>query len=205
MRARTLLPLVVVVLVACTGDTTSVAPSLSPTTSAAVATPATPSGVDPLVPYSPPTTPFAERTTGYIPDTLTLPTSDGRKLYVTPVTTTMTTTFVQGTRALAVYLTVEDPGDKAWTGTIGSDAQIADLTGAVFPAQAPAPGDLHPDPATYGGANRSLLKPLHLAPGATVKGVLVFHPTGGNRPVTLRISLDGGATWGEWTTALGVF
>jgi hypothetical protein len=38
-----------------------------------------------------------------------------------------------------------------------------------------------------------------------VKGVLVFHPTGGNRPVTLRISADDGATWAEWTTALGVF
>jgi hypothetical protein len=201
MRARTLLPLVVVALVACTGNATSASPSLSPTTAASP----TPGGVDPLVPYSPATTPFAERTSGYIPDTLTLPTSQGQKLYVTPVTTTMTTTFVHETRALAVYLTLENPGDQAWKGTIGSDAQIADLTGAVFPAQAPASGDLHPDPGTYGGANRSLLKPLRLAPGARANGVLVFHPTGGNRPVTLRISLDGGTTWGEWTTALGVF
>jgi hypothetical protein len=42
-------------------------------------------------------------------------------------------------------------------------------------------------------------------PGTTVSGALVFHVTGGNRPITLRISLDGGATWGEWATNLGVF
>jgi hypothetical protein len=201
MRARILLPLVVIALAACTSGTTSPSPSLSPT---ATASPA-PEGVDPLVPYSPATTPFAERTTGFIPDTLTLPSDGGEKLYVTPVTTTMTVTFVRETRALAVYLTVENPGDTAWTGAIGADAQIADLTGGVFPAQPPAPGDLHPDPGTYGGVNRSLLKPIRIAPGAKVEGVLVFHPTGGNRPITLRISLDGGSTWGEWATNLGVF
>jgi hypothetical protein len=38
-----------------------------------------------------------------------------------------------------------------------------------------------------------------------VKGALVFHVTGGNRPITLRISLDGGTTWVEWATNLGVF
>jgi len=100
---------------------------------------------------------------------------------------------------------VADTGEAHARAQERHDLQIADLTGAVFPAQAPAPGDLHPDPGTYGGANRSLLKPLRLAPGARANGVLVFHPTGGNRPVTLRISLDGGTTWGEWTTALGVF
>jgi len=202
MRVRTLLPLVVIALAACTGGSTSASPPLSPTTAAA--TPGA-GGVDPLVPYSPATTPFAERTTGYVPDTLTLPTSDGGKLHLTPVTTTMTTTFVHETRSLAVYLTAENPGDQAWTGTIGADAEITDMNGAAFPAEPPAKGDLHPDAARYGGANRNLSKPVRVAPGANVKGVLVFHPTGGNRPITLRISLDGGTTWGEWTTALGVF
>jgi hypothetical protein len=200
MRTRTLIPLVVVLLAACTSGTTSDSTSLSPST-----TGPTLGGVDPLVPYSPATTPFAERTTGYIPDTLTLPTSDGGKLYVTPVTTTMTTVYVHGTRAVAVYLTIENPGDTAWTGAVGANAQIADLAGGVFPAQAPVAGDVHPDPVPSGGVNRNLLKPIHLGPGAKVKGVLVFHPTGGNRPVKLRISLDDGSTWGEWTTALGVF
>jgi hypothetical protein len=200
MRVRTLLPLVVIALAACTSRTTStsLAPSPSATTSPSA------SGVDPLVPYSPASTPFTERTSGYIPDTLTLRTADGAILYVTPVTTTMTVAFVHETRALAVYLTLENPGDTAWKGTVGADAQIVDLTGATFPAVAPARGDVHPDPATYGGANRNLRKPVTVAPGARVKGVLVFHPTGGNRPITLRITLDGGATWGEWTTNLGV-
>ena len=202
MRVRSLLPLVAIALAACTGGTTSAPPSLLPTTTVAVATP---SGVDPLVPYSPATTPFAERTTGYVPDTLTLPAGGGGKLYLTPVTTTMTTTFVHEARALAVYLTIENPGDEAWMGSIGADAEITDLNGAGFPAAPPAKGDLHPEPARYDGANRNLLQPVRVAPGAKVKGVLVFHPTGGNRPITLRISLDGGTTWGEWTTNLGVF
>jgi hypothetical protein len=195
--ARLLLPILLLpVLAACTGD--------SATTSPGVPTPA-PSGVDPLVPYSPAPTPFVERTTGFIPDTLTLPTADGGKLFVTPVTTTMTTTYVHDTRALAVYLEMENPGDAAWTGTVGTDAQVTDLTGAVFAAVPPAPGDLHPDPQRYGGSNRSLLKPVTVQPGTTASGALVFHVTGGNRPITLRISLDGGATWGEWATNLGVF
>jgi hypothetical protein len=204
MRVRTLLPLVVIALVACTGGSSTTSVATTPTPTGSGTTP-TPGGVDPLVPYSPETTPFAERTSGYIPDTLTLPTADGAKLYVTPVTTTMTVAYVHDTRALAVYLTLENPGDTPWSGTIGAHAEIADLTGATFPAETPAKGDVHPNPGQYGGANRSLLQRVRVAPGAIVKGVLVFHPTGGNRPVTLRISLDGGTTWGEWTTALGVF
>jgi hypothetical protein len=104
-----------------------------------------------------------------------------------------------------VYLTATNPGHERWRGTIGDDAEITDLVGAVFPATHPAKGDLHPDPAQYGGSNRSFLQPVSLAPGASAKGELVFHVTGGNRPITLRISLDGGTTWVEWATNLGVF
>ena len=197
--ARLLLPIVLLpVLAACTGGSTTTSPSGETTAPS-------PTGVDPLVPYSPAPTPFVERTTGFIPDTLTLPTADGGKLFVTPVTTTMTTGYVHDTRALAVYLEMENPGDTAWTGTPGTDAQVTDLTGAVFQAVPPAPGDLHPDPQRYGGSNGSLLKPVTVKPGTTASGALVFHVTGGNRPITLRISLDGGATWGEWATNLGVF
>jgi hypothetical protein len=117
----------------------------------------------------------------------------------------MTTTYVHDARALAVYLEMENPGEAGWTGPAGTDAQVTDLTGAVFAAVPPAPGDLHPDPQRYGGSNQSLLKPVTVKPSTTASGVLVFHVTGGNRPITLRISLDGGATWGEWTTNLGVF
>jgi hypothetical protein len=117
----------------------------------------------------------------------------------------MTTAYVHGTRTLTVYLTVANPGADRWRGTIGGDAEVTDLTGAVFPDTKPAPGDLHPDPGRYGGSNRSLQRPVSLAGGASIKGALVFHLTGGNRPITLRISLDGGTTWVQWATNLGTF
>lgn len=189
------------VLAACTGDSPTTA---SVTPSGSASTPS-PTGVDPLVPYSPSPTPFVERTTGFIPDTFTLPTADGGKLYLTPVTTTMTTAYVRETRAFVVYLDVENPGDASWTGVVGAHAQVTDLSGAVFEAEPPSPGDLHPDPQRYGGSNRNLLKPITVKAGGTVSGALVFHVTGGNRPITLRISVDGGTTWGEWATNLGVF
>ncbi len=157
------------------------------------------------MPYSPAPTPFVERSTGFIPDTLTAPTADEGKLYLTPVTTTMTMAYVQEARAFVVYLNVENPGDAAWTGRVGANAEVTDLTGTVFPAEPPAPGDLHPDPQRYGGSDRSLLKPITVEPGATVSGALVFHVTGGNRPITLRISTDAGVTRAEWATNLGVF
>ncbi|MEP6757957.1 MAG: hypothetical protein ABJB55_02040 [Actinomycetota bacterium] len=200
-RARLLVPILLLpVLASCTGGKAT--PSVID--SGATGSPSS-SGVDPLVPYSPSPTPFLERTTGFIPDTLTLPTTGGGKLFVTPVTTTMTTTYVHERRAFVVYLTIQNPGDALWTGTIGSDAEVTDLNGAVFPPGRAAPGDLHPDPARYGGSNRSLQERTTVKPGATTAGALVFHVTGGNRPITLRISLDRGATWGEWATNLGVF
>jgi len=196
--ARLFVPILLLpVLAACTGDSTT-------TGTGGVSTPS-PTGVDPLVPYSPSPTPFVERTTGFIPDTLTLPTSEGGKLYVTPVTTTMTNAYVHETRAFVVYLDVENPGAAPWTGAVGADAEVTDLTGAVFQAVPPSPGDLHPDPQRYGGSNQSLLKRVTVKPGGTVQGALVFHVTGGNRAITLRISVDGGTTWGEWATNLGVF
>jgi hypothetical protein len=199
MRPRRLLPIVVIALAACTGG----AATTSPLGSAAVTPPS--GGVDPLVPYSPATTPFAERTTGFIPDTLTLPTRNGGALHVTPATTTMNTVWVNDTRALAVYLVVENPGDRAWAGRIGANAEVVDEDARTYPAVPPAPGDLHPTPERYDGVNRSLLAPARIGPGDEIEGVLVFHVTEGNRPITIRISLDGGTIWGEWATNLGVF
>lgn len=199
--ARLALPIVLLpALLACTGGSTTTGSSRADGPSTV-----TPSGVDPLVPYSPAPTPFVERSTGFIPDTLTASTADGGKLYLTPVTTTMTMAYVQEARAFVVYVNAENPGDAAWTGRIGTHAEVTDLTGAVFPAEPPSPVDLHPDPERYGGSNQSLLKPITVKPGATVSGALVFHVSGGNRPITLRISADDGVTWAEWATNLGVF
>jgi hypothetical protein len=201
LRPRTFPLLCLLVLVAAACTTTSTTTAVDPTTTRP--TPA-PTGVDPLVPYSPPT-PDSAATTGFIPDTLTAPTTVGGALRLTPVTTTMTTVYIDETRALTVYLTATNPGDGRWHGTIGADAEVTDLSGGVFPAARPADGDLHPDPSRYGGSNRSFLRPVSLAPGASARGALVFHVTGGNRPITLRISLDDGTTWVEWATNLGVF
>ncbi len=195
VRPRSFLPLVLVATIACTGSTTSTG---GPSTSTA-------SGVDPLVPYSPAPTPAGVSTTGFVPDPLTAATDDGGSIELTPVTTTMTTAFVHGARALTVYLTAANPGSDRWSGTIGTDAEVTDLDGGVFPATRPDPGDLHPAPARYGGSNRSFQRPVAIPPAGTVKGALVFHVTGGNRPITLRISLDGGTSWVEWATNLGVF
>jgi hypothetical protein len=200
--SRSLLPcLLLVASVACTGATTT---STTPTP-AVTAAPSPSASVDPLVPYSPPPTPFTARTSGFIPDTLTLPTSEGTSLTVTPVTTTMTLTYVKETRALVVYLDVRDRGNTTWSGVVGTDAQVTDAVGGVFPAEAAKKGDLHPDPVRYGGSNRSLLREITVKPRITVSGALVFHVTGGNRAITLRLSLDGGTTWGEWATNLGTF
>jgi hypothetical protein len=200
-RLRSFVPFVtVLVAVACTGDTTP--PPTAPPTSVTTGGSAS---VDPLVPYSPPPTPFAQRTTGFIPDTLTLPTTEGATLAVTPVTTTMTLRFVDETRAFVVYLEVRDTSGDDWSGVVGADAEVTDASGGVFPAEAPAKGDLHPDPGRYGGVNRNLLRPIDVASHRTVKGALVFHVTGGNRAITVRLSLDGGQTWGEWSTNLGTF
>ena len=198
-RPRTFLPcLLVLTALACTSTTTTAAPtSTSPAPSA--------SGVDPLVPYSPPPAPDVAATSGFVPDMLTAPTTDGGAVQLTPVTTTMTMAFVDETRAFTVYLTATNPGHERWTGTIGADAEVTDQDGGAFPATRPAAGDLHPQPARYGGSNRSFQRPVSIAPGGSAKGALVFHVTGGNRPITLRISLDGGTTWVEWSTNLGVF
>jgi hypothetical protein len=201
-RHRSLLPCVVLlVAAACTGETET---PPSPGVSTSIA-PSPTAAVDPLVPYSPSPTPFTERTSGFIPDTLSLPTSDGPTLAVTPVTTSMTLPFVHETRAFVVYLDIRDIGGTAWSGVVGANAQVTDAVGGVFPAEAPADGDLHPDPGRYGGSNRNLLRRVTVGAHDTVSGALVFHVTGGNRAITLRLSLDGGQTWGEWATNLGTF
>lgn len=199
MPRLSILPfLLVVAAVACTRSTSTTAVPPTPPPPAA-------SGVDPLVPYSPAPTPDGTATTGFVPDTLTAPTSAGGSLELTPVTTTMTTAYVHGSRALTVYLTATNRGSDRWRGTIGANAQVTDLDGAVFRSTRPAPGDLHPVPARYGGSNRSFQRPVSIARGGSVKGALVFHVSGGNRPITVRISLDGGTTWVQWATNLGVF
>lgn len=164
------------------------------------------SGPDALPVYSPSPTPFTERTTGYLGETLTLPTGDGGTLYVTYESTSMTTEFIDDRRSLAVWIEVENPGDDEWTGDLGADAEVVDEAGLSFPAVAkPGPTDLHPHPERYGYSNRNLARATTIGPGDSMQGVIVFRPSGGNRDITIEMSLDGGTTVASWQTAMGPF
>jgi hypothetical protein len=207
--ARSLIVLgIALALSACEAGQPTTVPTSRPSSPVPTPTATEPSyvgAIDPFVPYSPPPTPFREVGSGYLPDTLTLPTTGGGKLYVTPTTTTMRMAWQGVTRAFAVYLRVENPTDQPWTGSIGGDAEVVDEAGRRYPAELAKPGDLHPDAERYGGVNRNLLRPITIGPGDEMEGVILFHPTEGNRRIVLRISADGGTNWGEWETNLGVF
>jgi hypothetical protein len=212
MRTRHLLRLVAaavaaVALAACDRGGDTPAPSTSSSSSLSATETLQPStGPDPLVPYSPSPTPFTEKTTGFAAETLTLPTSDGGKLYVTLDSTSMTTAFVDGHRSLAVWLTIENPNDKDWTGVPGRNSRLSDELGLSFlPIPNPTDADLHPDPARYGNSNRNLDAAVTIPAGGTLQGAIVFRPTGGNRPISLEMSVDDGRTFVTWETNLGPF
>jgi hypothetical protein len=197
--------LAAIALSACTGTSTSSTPQTQPTTGSGQTAPS-PSRIDPLVPYSPSPTPFEERTNGFLHETLTLPTSAGQKLWVTLDSTAIDTTYVDGTRATSAWLTVQNPGDQAWTGAPAAETTITDELGGTFhPVRHPTAAQLYPKPQRYGYSNRNLTQRLTIQPGQQVQGVVVFVPTGGNRAANLNISLDGGDTWGYWVMNLGPY
>lgn len=140
-------------------------------------------------------------------ETLTLPTTDGEDatMLVTLSSTAIDTEFVDGYRSTSVWVSLENPGDEPWSGIPAAAARIADEIGNVFEPVAPTPADLHPDPERYDASNLDLTERVTIDPGDRLDGVIVFRPTGGNRPITISISLDGGNVWGEWTTSLGPF
>jgi hypothetical protein len=147
-----------------------------------------------------------ERTTGFLHETLTLPTTDGGTMHATLDSTAINMTSVDGYRALSVWLTVENAGDGPWTGVPAGKTKISDDLGATFmPIAKPGPGDLYPKPERYGYSNRNLSLKTTIGPGKAIEGVVVFHPTGGNRAMDLSISFDGGTTWGTWVMNLGPF
>ncbi len=190
-------------LVACDPATTTTEPALVPTPTSS--SPTVRPEVDPLVPFSPAPTPFQEITSGFAEDTLTLPTTDGGPLHVTFDSTALSLTVVEGYRSFSVWFTVRNPGDTPWTGSVGSTAVLVDLNEAQFAAVVgPSPAELHPNPGRYGRSNDDLTTPISLEPGQVRRGVIVFRPTGGNRLVEIRLTLDG-ETWGTWQTPLGVF
>jgi hypothetical protein len=184
------------VLVACDPAASSSSPGPSPPIA---------STIDPLVPFSPSPTPFQEVTSGFAFDTLTLPTSDGGTLHALLANTALPMTVrPDGLRAFSVYLTITNAGETTWTGVPGDGATIEDEAGGTNQAEPrPSAADLHPRPARLGVSNRNLMEPVSLEPGASVDGVLVFLAGGGNRPITVSVTFDGGATHGSWATSMG--
>jgi hypothetical protein len=166
-----------------------------------------PSPADGYVPpYSPAPTPIQEVQNGFVGEALTLPTTSGGKIFVTIESTAMTTVPVNTARSLSVWMTLENPGDEPWIGVPGGYMTITDERGGEFLAvPTPLESDLHPEPQAYGYSNEDLHKRVTIQPGESLDGVVVFRPTGGNRPIQIHMSLDKGKTFGFWVTNLGVF
>jgi hypothetical protein len=195
---RSLLLLVVVTLVGVACDP-------EPTETAPTGPPPPPPSIDPLVPFSPAPTPFEEVTSGFLGDTLTLPGTGDTTIHVDLVNTALPyDPRPDGTRPFSVFLTVTNAGDDAWTGVPGQGARVTDAAGGYNEAEAdPSPADLHPRPQRLGVSNGNLMQQITLEPGESVEGVVVFLTAGGNRPVTVSVSFDGGATQGTWQTSMG--
>jgi hypothetical protein len=114
--------------------------------------------------------------------------------------------YIGSYRAMSVWATFENPADEPWTGVPAGFATISDEAGAVFePIADPPAGDLHPTPERYDASNRDLTREVTIDPGERLYGVIVFHPTGGNRFITISISMNAGGVWGEWATTMGPF
>lgn len=193
-------------LVACDPDaetTTPTGPTVEPTATD-IGSPA-PEGPDPNIPYSPRPSELAPRTTGFVTETLTLPTTEDARMLVTVDSTAIEREFTGTYRATSVWVTLENPGDEPWTGVPAAYARISDEAGGVFEPVPATKADLHPRPGLYDASNRDLTRTATIRPGERLQGVIVFHPTGGNRGVTIAISLNEGGVWGEWTTSLGPF
>jgi hypothetical protein len=208
MRVRALIPLALLAALALTAcDPSEAATDGSSSPTVAPSSPTNAEGEpDPLVPYSPAPRDFEEKTEGYAGDTLTLPTSDGGTLHVRLDSSALQTTFVGDVRAFSVWMTVENPGDEAWTGRPGLTMTITDPGGAVFdPIPGPTAQDLHPTPEIYGESNTDLTSTQTIAPGESLQGVTLFKLPGGYRPIVVKISLDGGTTWGQWETSFGPY
>jgi hypothetical protein len=207
-RLLLLLAATALLLAACDPDTAPEPPSPDGTVAPTATDTETPApGVpDPLIPYSPEPTPFRERTTAFARETLTLPTADGGQLWITLDSTAIQREFVDGMRWVSAWVTVENPGDRAWTGRPGEFARMTDELGGTFAAIADiGPADLHPRPQKYDASNRDLQREVTIEAGDSIQGVIVFRPDGGNRRVNISVSMDGGQTWGEWQTAIGPF
>jgi hypothetical protein len=195
----------VLLLGACEAGGDDPRPTPAPSAPAPPSASPSPTGVgqDPLVTWSPQPTPVGQRGQGWLRETLLVTAPGGVELHVEPVSTSMTLEFRDGTRSLAVWIEIENAGDRDWSGVFGSDATLTDDLGNTFlPVAVPTPDDLHPEPERYGLTNRNLMQPVDVPAGERVQGVLVFRPTLGNRAARLNVTLDGERTT-SWVVNIG--
>jgi hypothetical protein len=165
-----------------------------------------PSGVDPLVPYSPPPREVGDKTTGWAGDTIAVPNSVGGTMHVTLLSTAIGPVAGPDGRPFSIWFTIENVEGPAWSGYPGGFVTVTDITGVVLqPVPTPARDELHPDPERYGASNLDLHKPRTIGPGIRVSGVSMFRVAGGYRPITVAISLDKGTTWATYTTSFGPY
>lgn len=209
MRARALAVSAVAVLAiaACTGDATTETSTITRTTAAPTAGVENPAGLpDPLIPYSPSPRPLEPRTDGFAGSTLTLPTKDGGTLLVTLDSSALRQEWIDDLRSFSVWFTVENAGEQAWRGTPGAVMTITDVNEQIYePVTDVVPTDLHPTPETYDASNDLLTEPVTIGPGESIQGAVVFRMPGGFRPITVRMSVDGGTTSGAWATSFGPY
>jgi hypothetical protein len=195
--------------IACEPSTTTSTPTgPAPSSGSPPSTTATASatGVDPLVPYSPPPRALRDATTGWAGDTIALPNAVGGTMHVTLVSTAIGPVAGPDGRPFNVWFTIENVEGPPWTGYPGGFVTLTDATGAELqPIPTPTRRELHPDPERYGGSSLDLHKPRTIGPGDAVTGVTLFRVQGGYRPVTIAISFDRGTTWATYATSFGPY
>jgi hypothetical protein len=184
---------------ACQGDETEPAPSPETTTSPPAETGSTPSTASPS-----PSPTLVPTTSGWLGETLTLRAGDTTLLATGDSTSLSYDVPVEEARSFQVFFTIENTGDTAFRGAWGADAVIDDELGNTSSVVVdPAPEQLNATPGRYGLSNRNLAKAFTLAPGETVKGMLLFQMYGGYREITIKVPVPGGET-GAWVTNYSV-
>ncbi|MEX2274199.1 MAG: hypothetical protein WEA10_01345 [Actinomycetota bacterium] len=132
-------------------------------------------------------------------------TGGANDLVVTLETTAFDPVFDGPDRTFWMYLTVENAGESTWRGVPEADALLTDeLDGRFRPERAPSRRERSSDAGSFGYDDVDLTRPIAVAPGGSVQGVLVFRVTGGPREVVLDLDL-GDDLRAAFVTNFGLF
>ena len=190
--------LLLVATASCTGDEP---PAPAPGTSTDAGTGTTPA---PRYTWTPSPVPPRPESPAPLKQPVALSTA-GTDLVVTLDTTAFDPVFDGPDRTFWMYVTIENVGNKAWRGSPGAGAVLTDeLDGRFRPDTAPSSTERSSDAAAFGHDDTDLTRPVAVAPGDSVQGVLVFHVSGGPREVVLDLDLGDGMQAG-FVTNFGLF